>query len=183
MINALNACAADPRAACCDFGFVAGEHGSRLRKAVWDVCAHALLRFGTLPTLVGWDADLPPLAVLLGEAQTAARPPSSGAVMPTADPAATEALRRQARPASLVTALAAAGAPAGLQACRANAHSSEERALATARPTPHALLGAEAFAQLASGFWHAHPPQCGDLAEWGDGLPDWQKEVAVVRDR
>jgi hypothetical protein len=96
MVNALNARASDPLAACCvfvdavplgivgeihvagycersDFGLVIDDHGSRVRAAVWAIYAHALRRFGKVPTLVEWDTDLPPLAVLLGEAQTAAR--------------------------------------------------------------------------------------------------------------
>jgi uncharacterized protein len=96
MVNALNAGAADPLAACCefidalppgvvgeihlagycentDFGLVIDDHGSRVRDAVWSVCAHALRRLGPVPTLVEWDTDLPSLDVLLGEAVTAAR--------------------------------------------------------------------------------------------------------------
>ncbi len=96
MVNALNARAADPLAACCevvdalptgivgeihlagycehsDFGLVIDDHGSRVREAVWAVYAHALRRFGTVPTLVEWDTDLPSLDVLLGEARAAAR--------------------------------------------------------------------------------------------------------------
>ena len=52
---------------------VIDDHGSRVRPAVWSVYEHALRRFGALPTLVEWDTDLPPLDVLLGEAQHAAR--------------------------------------------------------------------------------------------------------------
>ncbi len=96
MVNALNAKAADPLADCCafvdalpagivgeihlagycedtDFGLTIDDHGSCVRPAVWAVYRHALRRFGALPTLVEWDTDLPPLAVLLGEAHTAAR--------------------------------------------------------------------------------------------------------------
>ena len=96
MVNALNAQAADPVAACCafvdalppgivgeihlagyndasDVGLVIDDHGSRVRDAVWDAYAHALRRFGTVPTLIEWDTDLPALDVLLGEAQRAAR--------------------------------------------------------------------------------------------------------------
>jgi uncharacterized protein (UPF0276 family) len=96
MVNAVNAGAADPLASCCgfidalprgivgqihlagycensDFGIAIDDHGSRVRGAVWAVYAHALRRFGALPTLVEWDTDLPSLDVLIAEAQTAAR--------------------------------------------------------------------------------------------------------------
>lgn len=52
-------------------GLVIDDHGSRVRPAVWAVYAHALRRFGALPTLVEWDTDVPALDVLLGEAQHA----------------------------------------------------------------------------------------------------------------
>jgi uncharacterized protein (UPF0276 family) len=41
--------------------------------AVWDLYAHAVARFGPVPTLVEWDTDIPPLAVLLEEAAKAER--------------------------------------------------------------------------------------------------------------
>jgi uncharacterized protein (UPF0276 family) len=47
------------------------DHGSRVAPAVWDLYARALARFGARPTLVEWDTDVPPLAVLLEEAATA----------------------------------------------------------------------------------------------------------------
>jgi len=59
----------------------------------------------------------------------------------------------------------------GLAAYRANAGASAERALAAAFPTLEQLVGAESFAALARAFWHAHPPQRGDLAEFGETLP------------
>ena len=97
MVNALNVGAADPLAHCCAFvdalplgivgeihlaghcvvdqvgsaPLVIDDHGSRVRPDVWRVYAHALQRFGAVPTLVEWDTDLPPLAVLLDEADQA----------------------------------------------------------------------------------------------------------------
>ncbi len=89
MVNALNAGANDPVAACCGFidalppgivgevhlagyqqteDIVIDDHGSRVRPDVWRVYDHALQRFGALPTLVEWDTDLPAFEVLLGEA-------------------------------------------------------------------------------------------------------------------
>lgn len=52
---------------------VIDDHGSAVRPAVWTVYAHALRRFGAVPSLVEWDTDLPPLEVLLGEAARADR--------------------------------------------------------------------------------------------------------------
>jgi uncharacterized protein (UPF0276 family) len=48
------------------------DHGSRVTDAVWRLYARGLARFGPVATLVEWDTDIPPLAVLLEEAATAA---------------------------------------------------------------------------------------------------------------
>jgi uncharacterized protein (UPF0276 family) len=50
---------------------VIDDHGSRVHEPVWQVYRHALARLGPRPTLVEWDTDLPPLDVLLDEAQRA----------------------------------------------------------------------------------------------------------------
>lgn len=47
------------------------DHGSRVAPPVWALYDHAVRRFGARPTLLEWDVDLPPLAVLLEEAATA----------------------------------------------------------------------------------------------------------------
>ena len=49
------------------------DHGSAVAKPVWDLYAHALDRFGPKTTLIEWDARLPALPVLLGEARFADR--------------------------------------------------------------------------------------------------------------
>jgi Putative DNA-binding domain len=59
----------------------------------------------------------------------------------------------------------------GLAAYRANAHAIAERALQAAYPILVQLIGEENFTYLARDFWHQHPPQRGDLAQWGDQLP------------
>lgn len=46
-------------------------HGARVAAAVWALYRDALARFGTVPTLIEWDTDIPPLSVLLAEAATA----------------------------------------------------------------------------------------------------------------
>lgn len=61
----------------------------------------------------------------------------------------------------------------GLQAYQANAAALAERALAAAYPTVWQLLGAESFVGLARALWHAQAPNCGDIAHWGAGLPDF----------
>jgi len=48
------------------------DHGSRVIAEVWALYQEALARFGPVPTLIEWDNDVPPLEVLLGEADHAA---------------------------------------------------------------------------------------------------------------
>jgi hypothetical protein len=61
----------------------------------------------------------------------------------------------------------------GLEAYRANAFALAERALGAAFPTVQQLLGEESFGALARAFWHARPPERGDVGEWGEGLADF----------
>jgi uncharacterized protein (UPF0276 family) len=49
------------------------DHGSRVCDGVWSLFDQALQRFGPRPTLIEWDADIPPLPVLLDEAARADR--------------------------------------------------------------------------------------------------------------
>jgi uncharacterized protein (UPF0276 family) len=46
-------------------------HGKPVADDVWALYRHAVRRFGRVPTLIEWDADIPPLAVLLDEARKA----------------------------------------------------------------------------------------------------------------
>lgn len=48
-------------------------HSRPVPEQVWDLYAQAVARFGPRPTLIEWDADLPPLATLAGEAARADR--------------------------------------------------------------------------------------------------------------
>ena len=48
------------------------DHGSHVLPEVWALYAEALARFGPVPTLIEWDSNVPPMAVLLEEAAHAA---------------------------------------------------------------------------------------------------------------
>ena len=47
------------------------DHGSRVAPSVWELYAHALQRFGPVPSLIEWDTNLPALDILLDEARHA----------------------------------------------------------------------------------------------------------------
>jgi uncharacterized protein (UPF0276 family) len=93
MVNARNAKAPDPLRRVCDWidelaalapaglvgeihlaghseqgDLVIDDHADVVSLPVWMAYAHALRRFGGVPTLIEWDTDLPALDVLLGEA-------------------------------------------------------------------------------------------------------------------
>lgn len=61
----------------------------------------------------------------------------------------------------------------GLQAYRSNGHALARRALAGAFPVTAQMLEEENFDALARTFWHACPPEKGDIAHWGAGLADF----------
>ena len=46
-------------------------HGARVAAPVWALYREAVQRFGAVPTLIEWDTDIPPLAVLLDEMHSA----------------------------------------------------------------------------------------------------------------
>ena len=50
---------------------VIDDHGSRVCNEVWQIYQHAQQRFGKVPALLEWDTNIPPFAVLLGEAAKA----------------------------------------------------------------------------------------------------------------
>jgi Putative DNA-binding domain len=104
------------------------------------------------------------------------------------DDAGTEATRQQALLAAFRSGEATAGlafalrdvlnesgarAERGLAVYRANGTALAERALAAAFPMVKAMVGAEDFAHMARALWREHPPQQGDMGEWGGALPDW----------
>lgn len=69
----------------------------------------------------------------------------------------------------------------GLQAYQSNGHVLAERALCAAYPVLTQMLGGESFACLARAFWHAHPPQRGDLAQWGEALSAFVRDSSQLQ--
>jgi hypothetical protein len=59
----------------------------------------------------------------------------------------------------------------GLQAYQANGHALSERSLRAAFPVVDLMIGGNSFNALARDLWHRHPPERGDLAQWGETLP------------
>jgi uncharacterized protein (UPF0276 family) len=177
---------------------VIDHHGARIAAPVWALYRAALQRFGDLPALVEWDTDVPPLAVLLEEADEArriaaevmagkavARPaPQPLTPAPTQPPTAADvdaldAVQQAfgaalADPAGLATlAPALKGDPARLGIYRGNLSSAWRRALASSYPLLRRLLGEAAFDGLARDYGRAHPARDPDLNRYGAGLADF----------
>jgi hypothetical protein len=70
----------------------------------------------------------------------------------------------------------------GLKAYQTNGHMLAERALLAAYPVVAQLIGEVSLADLARAVWHAHPPVRGDLALWGDVLPDFLANSSQLQD-
>lgn len=62
------------------------------------------------------------------------------------------------------------GAERGLAAYRGNLQALSAQALAVAFPRLREELGEDEFASLAWTFWRRHPPESGDLGQWGGAL-------------
>ena len=70
----------------------------------------------------------------------------------------------------------------GVAAYRGSAGAVAERALAGAFPTLAEMIGSDSFAALARDVWSQHPPQRGDLGEWGGALPDFVAASSQLAD-
>lgn len=70
----------------------------------------------------------------------------------------------------------------GLRAYQSHGPALAERALGAAYPVIAQLMGDENFAALARQFWRAQPPNCGDMAQWGDGLANFLAAAPQLAD-
>jgi hypothetical protein len=70
----------------------------------------------------------------------------------------------------------------GLRAYQANGQALAERALTAAYPVVAQMLGQESFASLARYFWQQHPPQRGDMAQWGSELADFLEATPQLKE-
>ena len=61
----------------------------------------------------------------------------------------------------------------GLQAYQANGHALACRALRAAYPVLTQMLGEASMDDLARAVWHDHPPQQGDVAQWGAAVAEF----------
>lgn len=175
------------------------HHGARVAPPVWDLYRAALARFGQLPTLIEWDADLPPLDVLLEEAGAAQRiarelvlsvpapqpvPRDAAIAAPaTGDRPDASALQQLFGAALLDPGRSAALTPwlkgdaarhvRRLAIYRNTMGAAWVRALSAAYPVLKRLVGEDSFDGLARAYGQAHPADDPDLNRFGAHLPDF----------
>ena len=140
------------------------DHGSPVSDGVWALFADVVQRFGRRPTLIEWDTDLPPLAVLLDEAARADRLEAAVPLALRDLQAAFAAHLLGGDSADLAEVLAAEvlgdaiPAAARLRVYRHHVFESLGSALAATFPTVQALVGTDFFRGLARAFVGQSPP-------------------------
>ena len=188
---------------------VIDTHGDVIADPVWQIYEAAIERFGQLPTLVEWDTNIPPLEVLLGEAERARRVAASVCARAHVDP---ETLTSNS-PGDLVSASDGAGPGlAAIQAdfaaglfdagqveralglfagehgrhrlalYRGNQFAMWERALESAYPVMRMLVGEEFFGGLCREFGIAVPSSSPDLNRFGAEFADFLADFPHVAD-
>jgi hypothetical protein len=69
----------------------------------------------------------------------------------------------------------------GLQTYQANADALAVRSLQSTYPVIAQLIGEQAFELLARDLWTQHPPQRGDLAQWGGDLSVFITSISALQ--
>ncbi|MDB5804926.1 MAG: hypothetical protein JWN73_2248 [Betaproteobacteria bacterium] len=167
---------------------VIDHHGATVAQPVWALYRAALERFGSLPTLIEWDTEIPPLECLLGEARKAeaiagaystraGRQPEDGA---RSGPGSLAELAdgQQAFASALFAPQAAApllaqlgdGGEHAIALYRGNLTAAWDKTLSAAYPVLRQLVGAEFFSALSRAFGMAHPSIDADLNRFGAGF-------------
>lgn len=70
----------------------------------------------------------------------------------------------------------------GFLVYQSNGHMLAEKALGAVYPVVAQMVGEDSFADLARALWHTHPPQRGDIAEWGGALAEFMQHSAQLED-
>jgi uncharacterized protein (UPF0276 family) len=188
---------------------VIDHHGDVVADPVWRLYEAAIQRFGQVPTLIEWDTDIPPLAVLLGEAERARSVATSvshrvhvesettvsnigsspaSVVGSTRDGlAATQedfaaALIDRSQSDRALRLFNGEHSSHRLALYRGNQFAAWEKALSGAYPVIQMLVGDEFFGGLSREFGIAVPSSSPDLNELGSGFADFLEGFPHVAD-
>lgn len=181
---------------------VVDHHGDVVADSVWELYRTALRRFGAVPTLVEWDTDVPPLAVLLGEADKARALMLEVGV-------SRQATNAHADPINPVMTDTSIEPPLDVIQCvfaeslfsqttpdffrgeggqfmarfaqyRGNLMGIWEKTLAASYPVLQQLVGEEFFSALTRAYGHVHPSDNGDLNRFGARFADFLAQFPPV---
>ena len=179
------------------------DHGSPVIEEVWALFARALARLGPAPTLIEWDADLPPFDVLYAEASRAAKLLETRLASATAE-CVTIASEDQCLVWAICSRSFATGfSPAGIK--RAMSRHSSMRLKNSARAPVYLyietmfiiasrrrcsrpfrqskwLAGPDFFNYLAYEYIAAHPPAEPRLREFARAFPNFISDFPPCRD-
>jgi uncharacterized protein (UPF0276 family) len=180
---------------------VIDHHGARVDDKVWRLYEHALERFGSVPTLIEWDTDIPALDVLLVEAQRArdavARRQELSTCGPRQDAGETAShgladtqqqfsralYDRDEEPAALrLFAGDQSLAEQRFALYRGNLIGSWNKIMASVYPVLQQLVGEEFFEGLVRVYGKACPSQSGDLNEYGGSFAEFLQGFDHVAD-
>ena len=191
---------------------VVDHHGAAVAPEVWKLYQAALARFGSLPTLIEWDTDVPALEVLLEEAAKAralaegvaqrgemrcAFPPHQGfnvtvrnvgrksaAHCATFDDPIQADFAEALFDATCEHKVAAhiTASHARFALYRGNLTTTWDKVLASAYPVIRQLVGDEFFTALARAYGKAHPSQNPDLNHFGATFPEFLRDFEHAAD-
>ena len=159
-------------------------HNQPVAEEVWKLYQAAIQQFGCKPTLIEWDADLPPLMTLIAEAEKARVIMESQQVtldyLDTADKPRYDASsglssgrtatcpRYPGNSQEQFLIDMAALKSLGFDVYHNNILSNHIRALRDIYPLIEKLVGKECFHTAAAQYTHQHPSQQSDLHEFGN---------------
>ncbi len=169
---------------------VIDHHGARVAPVVWDLYRAALRRFGAVSTLIEWDTELPPVEVLLDEAQrarefaaTIVAPAQSDVVGAIQSSFAAALFDGNTEPDTLPLFKGdAQQVQQRFALYRGNLTGNWDKTLAAAYPVLRALVGDEFFAALARAYGKKYPSQDGDLNRFGANFHTFLEHFEHVAD-
>lgn len=183
-------------------GAVVDHHGDVVAEPVWELYRAALRRFGAVSTLVEWDTEIPPLPVLLGEADKARALMRDVGVSRNVTQADANTLSLVIADTSIeppldviqsefAEALFARHTPgffragtgqaqARFERYRGNLMATWEKSLAASYPVLQQLVGEEFFSALTRAYGHAHPSDDGDLNLFGAQFTEFLAQFSPV---
>ena len=177
---------------------VIDHHGATVSAEVWELYRAALARFGQVPTLIEWDTDIPPLDVLLGEADKASSllrranlrqdlppPRESAAAASSPDPFQQQfcdALFDRNKDSAVLAAAKGPHLEHRLGLYRGNLTATWDKVLSSAYPVLRQLVGEEFFRGLARAYGMAQPSDSPNLNQFGAHFARFLADFEHVQD-